>query len=94
MGAANAQETKSYSPYAKDQLLEARVAEVLANNQNIQAAAAQIDAAAALAKQAGAALKPTVRLAAKASSTDVSGLSNAIQQCLLKNRITKLGGKQ
>lgn len=63
----------------KDKRLEALVEEVLANNQNIQAAAAQVDAAAGLAKQAGAALKPTVGLAAGTSTTDAGGLSSNLE---------------
>ena len=57
-----------------DPRLEEIVAEALANNLNMEAAAAQVDAAAALAVQAGSALKPTIGLAAGASSADASGL--------------------
>ncbi len=46
-----------------DPQLVALVDEALANNPNLQAAQAQLDRANALAKQAGAALKPTIGLA-------------------------------
>ena len=62
-----------------DPRLEALVAEVLENNQNLQAAAAQVDAAAALAVQASAALKPTIGLGGSASTVDASGLSTSLQ---------------
>lgn len=50
-----------------DPQLEALVAEALDNNLNLRAAAAQVDRAAGLARLAGAALKPTVSLAADAA---------------------------
>lgn len=53
-----------------DKRLDALAAEVLANNLNLQAAAAQVDVAAGLGVQAGAALKPTVGLSAATSTTD------------------------
>ena len=62
-----------------DQRLEALVAEVLENNQDLQAAAAQVDAAAALAVQASAALKPTIGLGAAASTVDASGLPTSLE---------------
>ena len=62
-----------------DRRLAALVAEVLENNQNLQAAAAQVDAAAALAVQAGAALKPTVGLGAGTGTADASGLPTSLQ---------------
>jgi len=63
----------------EDQMLEALVAEVLANNQNLQAAAAKVDAAAALATQAGAALKPTIGLSGKGSTVGASGLTSNLE---------------
>jgi len=62
-----------------DNRLEALVAEVLENNQNLQAAAAQVDIAAALAIQAGAALKPTIGLGAGARTADARDLVNPTQ---------------
>ncbi len=48
----------------KDPVLEKLVTEALQHNRNLQAAAANIEASRALARQAGAALKPTVGLSA------------------------------
>ncbi len=53
--------------------------EVLLNNQNLVVAASNVDAAAALAVQAGAALKPTVGLVAGSSSTDAGGLPTTLE---------------
>jgi len=62
-----------------DPRLEELVSEVMVSNQSIRAVAAQVDAAAALAVQAGSALKPTVGLAAGTSSADASGLPTNLQ---------------
>lgn len=48
----------------KDPVLDKLVAEAQVNNRNLQAAAANVEASRALAKQAGAALTPTVGLSA------------------------------
>lgn len=63
----------------QDQRLEALAAEVLKYNQNLQAAAAQVEAAAALAKQAGAALKPAIGLSANTSSKDADSLPSSLE---------------
>ena len=60
----------------EDPALNALVAEILANNQNLQAAAAKVDAASALAIQAGATLKPTIGLSGSGSTTGAKGLSS------------------
>ncbi len=60
----------------EDPKLVKLVAEVMANNKSLQAASAQVDAAAALATQAGAALKPSIGLGAAANVGDSSGISS------------------
>lgn len=60
----------------EDPMLDAIVTEVLANNLNLQAAAAKVDAAAAFAQQAGATLKPTIGLSGSGSTTGAKGLSS------------------
>lgn len=62
-----------------DAKLEAIVVEVLEKNLSLEAAAAQLDVASAMAVQAGAALKPAVGLAAAGTSSDASGLANSLQ---------------
>ena len=63
----------------KDPVLSKLVYEAQANNKNIQIAAANVDRSRALARQAGAALKPNVNLIAGASESGVldPGVSNA-----------------
>lgn len=53
----------------KDPLLDTLVSEAMQNNPNLQAAAARVDQANALAKQAGASLSPTVNLGGQLSGT-------------------------
>lgn len=62
-----------------DPVLSALVAEAQANNKNLQIAAANVDRSRALARQAGAALKPQVNLVAGASESGVidPGRSNS-----------------
>jgi NodT family efflux transporter outer membrane factor (OMF) lipoprotein len=60
----------------EDPRLVSIVGEVMANNKSLQAASAQVDAAASLATQAGAALKPSIGLGAAASAGDSSGISS------------------
>lgn len=60
-----------------DSALEALVSEALAHNLNLQAAAAGVDKARALAVQAGAALKPNVSLALGAGSSGSVDTSKA-----------------
>ena len=62
-----------------DPVLSTLVEEAQANNKNLQLAAANVDRSRALARQAGAALKPNVNLVAGASESGVldPGVSNA-----------------
>ena len=57
-----------------DPILEDLVAEVLANNLNLQAAAAKVDASSALAQQASSALKPSIGLSGEKSAVGAEGL--------------------
>ena len=63
-----------------DPILDALVAEALENNRNLQAAAAQVDRSAALARLAGSQLKPTVAFAGEVAQLGgndvVSGMSD------------------
>ena len=61
-----------------DAKLDELVVEVIANNLNLEAAAAQVDIAAARATQAGASLKPAVGLSAAGQSAD-AGLPNQLE---------------
>ncbi|NDV21341.1 TolC family protein [Desulfovibrio sp. JC022] len=57
----------------KDAQLDMLVAEAMKNNPNLQASAAKVDQANALAKQAGAALLPTVGLGGQLAGTTAGG---------------------
>lgn len=67
-----------------DPQLEELVSEVLTKNFDLQIAAAKVDAAAASAKQAGAALKPAVNLGAQ-------GVNQGSLESGLKNNISSVG---
>jgi len=64
----------------EDPTLGELVREAQEHNKNLQAAAANVDRARALARQAGAALKPNVGLALGAAQSGVTGSSNQTSQ--------------
>ncbi|GAA5316056.1 MAG: efflux transporter outer membrane subunit [Candidatus Pelagadaptatus aseana] len=70
--------TNNWLQTFNDPHLTAMVDEVIANNPNLQAASAQVEVAAGLARQAGSQLKPTIGLGAGASSADGSGIAGTL----------------
>lgn len=68
-----------------DPVLEVLVREAQANNRNLQAAAANVDRARALARQAGAALQPSVNLTATgAQGGNIESSSNGVMNAGLE----------